>query len=258
MDFESLLTYVLLAVGTVCFLHAYCLPNRWKKSPPEAVAWVSEQSRSLLPVLIFVWLIRCFLYEGFHIPSSSDRPTLQIGDVVVVNKYTYGLRLPLTHQVLAFKAMPKRGDIVVFRWSSVNPHMDLIKRVIGLPGDRIRYTDKVVYLNGKPVPITFKDKAEDTDAQHIAHPVLLGEEQLPGKTHAVYVRTYASSQNMSEVTVPENAYFVMGDNRDDSNDSRYWGFVPDVDLVGRADRIVLSWDSEKNWFRMHRFFEQVQ
>ena len=198
--------------------------------------WPVDYSRSFFPVLLVVLLLRSFLVEPFQIPSGSMRPTLEIGDFILVNKFTYGLRLPVTHTEVVDFGEPDRGDVMVFRFPE-EPSVNFIKRVIGLPGDRIRYEDKQLYVNGEPVP------KELTDASPRQAP---GEqrfqEHLARRAHAIYNNPRDPGPQVREVIVPERHYFVMGDNRDHSNDSRYWGFVPEENIVGKAFAVWMHWD----------------
>lgn len=199
-----------------------------------------EYSRSFFPVLLLVLLVRTFVYEPYRIPSGSDKPTLLVGDLILVNKHIYGWRLPISNQVIYKNENPQRGDIVVFRFSAGDPSKDLIKRIIGLPGDHISYLDKVVYINGVKVPQEVLGDATDSDGQS-SWPVVKKQEALPGSPHLIYQRPQAPTQNV-DVIVPADHYFVLGDNRDDSYDSRYWGFVSQDDLKGKATRVWLSWN----------------
>ncbi|SHF63476.1 signal peptidase I Serine peptidase. MEROPS family S26A [Modicisalibacter ilicicola DSM 19980] len=198
--------------------------------------WPVDYSRSFFPVLLVVLLLRSFLVEPFQIPSGSMRPTLEIGDFILVNKYTYGLRLPVTHTEIVDFGEPERGDVMVFRFPE-EPTINFIKRVIGLPGDRIRYEGKQLYVNGEPVPkqLTDASPAEAPGEQRF-------QERLAQRVHAVYNNPRDPGPQVREVVVPAGHYFVMGDNRDHSNDSRYWGFVPEENIVGKAFAVWMHWD----------------
>jgi signal peptidase I len=162
------------------------------------------------------------------------RPTLEVGDFILVNKFAYGLRLPVVHTEIVDLGEPERGDVMVFRFPA-DPSVNFIKRVVGLPGDRIRYEGKQLYVNGEPVA---KRRVSDVDESG----ELEFEEQLGSVAHALYNNPQDPGPQMREVVVPEGKYFTMGDNRDHSNDSRYWGFVPEENIVGKAFAVWMHWD----------------
>ncbi|RKR06319.1 signal peptidase I [Kushneria sinocarnis] len=197
--------------------------------------WYVDYARSFFPVLLVVLLLRSFLIEPFQIPSGSMRPTLKVGDFIVVNKFAYGLRLPVVHTRILDVGEPQRGDIMVFRFPQ-EPDVDFIKRVIGVPGDHIRYENKQLYVNGKPVP---KELLDDAPAANPEEDLLL--EHLFGRDHRIYNNPNDPGPQMREITVPPGHYFMMGDNRDHSNDSRYWGFVPENNIVGKAFAVWMHW-----------------
>lgn len=196
--------------------------------------WLVETSRSFFPVLAIVLVLRSFLIEPFQIPSGSMLPTLEVGDFILVNKYTYGLRLPVVGTKVLELGDPQRGDIMVFKFPG-NEKVNYIKRVVGLPGDVIKYHDKQLSVNGALIP-----------EQHIANlpPFKLFSEQLGAVNHQLYEdQSRANVEAEGEWVVPANSYFMMGDNRDNSNDSRFWGFVPDELVVGKAFAIWMQWKS---------------
>jgi len=187
---------------------------------------VMEWGGSFFPVLALVLVLRSFLYEPFVIPSGSMIPTLQVGDYILVNKYHYGLRLPVFGTKVVDIAEPGRGDVMVF----FPPHQDsyFIKRVVGLPGDRIRYGNKRLVINGEPVTARLVAAMPPDNPD-----MLVIEEQLGDVLHRVHA--YPSRRDRTrEWVVPEDHYFMMGDNRDRSQDSRSWGFVPEENIVGKA------------------------
>jgi signal peptidase I len=213
-----------------------------------------EYARSFFPIFLVVLLLRAFLVEPFRIPSGSMMPTLLVGDFILVNKFVYGIRLPVTKTKLIELGEPERGDIVVFRWP-VNPRLDYIKRVVGVPGDRIRYRQKTLILNGEPVPIEAVGQYQPEGSGMRALGSIEGREALGEAEHSVLVNPLAPDFSPAcgflanrEVTVPEGHYLVVGDNRDDSNDGRCWGFVPEENLVGKAFFIWMSWDWERSGF----------
>lgn len=201
---------------------------------------VVEYAHSFFPIILIVLVLRSFLVEPFRIPSGSMMPTLLIGDFILVNKFTYGIRLPVLHTKIIEMGQPERGDIVVFRFPK-DPKVDYIKRVVGLPGDRIGYYHKQLFVNGQPVKQTPLGVYRGTgEGENMTGATLLSEE-LGTVTHDILIREGQPSPQ-GEFTVPEGQYFVMGDNRDNSNDSRYWGTVPEANLVGRAFFIWMSFD----------------
>ncbi len=220
-----------------------------------------EYARSFFPVILAVFLLRSFLVEPFKIPSGSMLPTLQIGDFILVNKYEYGIRLPVINQKILSLGEPQRGDVMVFRFPQ-DERLDYIKRVVGVPGDTIEYrADKHLIINGRPVALTpageygyeagglnwvrGQQYRETLDAG--VHTSLVIPSMPPVIEHQVQgdfaFRDNCRYENAGfRCTVPAGHYFMMGDNRDASNDSRYWGFVPDRNIVGRAFFIWWNFD----------------
>lgn len=215
---------------------------------------IVEYARSLFPVILIVLVLRSFLVEPFRIPSGSMMPTLLIGDFILVNKYAYGVRLPVVNKKIIDIGQPKRGDVAVFRFPK-DPSTDYIKRVIGLPGDRITYYNKQIFINGAPMELNDKEiyVGVGSGVSHSGSRVKL--EKLDGVEHDIMVDKNRPVIN-GEFVVPERHYFVMGDNRDNSNDSRYWGTVPQENLVGRAFMIWMNWDNGGvNWERIGEYIE---
>jgi signal peptidase I len=228
-----------------------------------AQPWWLDWTAGLFPVIVAVFVLRSFLFEPFKIPSGSMIPTLLVGDLILVNKFTYGLRLPVLHTRLTEGTPPKRGDVMVFRYPP-KPSLDYIKRVVGVPGDEVAYLNKRVTINGKPVPTARLQDYFDPDAmRYFKH----FEESLGEKKHHLLtdddrpafvpgVEAFPFKQNCRYSVegvvckVPEGMYFVMGDNRDNSLDSRYWGFVPERNIVGRA---FLIWMNFGNFKRIGSF-----
>jgi signal peptidase I len=210
--------------------------------------WI-EYSGSFFPVIALVFFLRSFLYEPFKIPSGSMVPTLLIGDLILVNKFTYGIRLPIINKKIIDVNDPQRGDVMVFKYPK-DLSQDYIKRVVGVPGDKITYENKRLTINGKPVDYTqmddyLHDEKPEYDKQFV--------EKLSEKPHRILNKANTRSVNLEQVDpnfplheaceyygdkftciVPAGNYFMMGDNRDDSMDSRYWGFVPNKNIVGKA------------------------
>ncbi len=200
-----------------------------------------EYAKSFFPVILAVLLLRSFLVEPFRIPSGSMMPTLLVGDFILVNKYAYGIRLPVVNKKIMEVGEPTRGDVVVFRFPK-DPGIDYIKRVIGVPGDHVVYRDKTLYINQKKVPQLQEGSYIGTGSGLSMSGADLRSEELGDADHDILVVPRVRGIS-ADVVVPEGHYFVMGDNRDNSNDSRYWGFVPDDNLVGKAFMIWMNWDS---------------
>jgi signal peptidase I len=213
-----------------------------------AQPWWLDWTAGLFPVILVVFLLRSFLFEPFKIPSGSMVPTLVVGDLILVNKYHYGIRLPVINKKIADNNAVARGDVVVFRYP-VDPRQDYIKRVVGLPGDEVAYLNQKLSINGQPVPTTAKGEHYDDESLSYAP---MFSEKLGEVEHLIRVdprrlapygpesKGFPFAENCRYVPegltckVPAGHYFVMGDNRDNSLDSRFWGFVPDQNLVGRA------------------------
>lgn len=217
---------------------------------------VVEYSRSLFPVILIVLLLRSFLVEPFKIPSGSMMPTLLVGDFILVNKFSYGVRLPVADTKIIDVGEPQRGDVIVFRFPE-NPSLDYIKRVVGLPGDRILYQGKKLYVNGKLMEQTYEGIFQGVGQGINMTGAALRTEQLGEVAHQLLTMNTHHSNTMSytDYVVPEGHYFVMGDNRDNSNDSRYWGPVPEENLVGKAFMVWmnLDWHNEQgkiDWSRI--------
>ncbi len=220
--------------------------------------WWLDWTAGLFPVILVVFVLRSFLFEPFKIPSGSMVPTLLVGDLILVNKFTYGIRLPVINTKITEGTPPQRGDVMVFRYPP-KPSLDYIKRVVGLPGDEVAYLNKRLFINGKPVS---KDPVPDFfDEESMAYfkqfSEVLGEhrhrilnddnrpafipgvENFPNKDNCRYTVEGVTCK------VPPGQYFMMGDNRDNSLDSRYWGFVPDRNIVGKAFFIWMNFSSLK-------------
>ena len=206
---------------------------------------IVEYSKSFFPVLLIVFLLRGFIVEPFRIPSGSMLPSLYIGDFILVNKFAYGIRLPVWNKKVIETGDPERGDVVVFRYPR-NPSLDYIKRVVGLPGDHIAYYNKVLYVNGKPVSRDFAGEYEGPGQTHANK----YKEDLVGVKHSILLQPGRPSSLEGEYIVPDEMYFVMGDNRDNSNDSRVWGAVPESHLVGKAFMIWMHWNGGVKWDRI--------
>ncbi len=242
-DFSTIMVLLVAASGAIWGLDAWLFkPKRLaaagggERPDPMLV----DYARSFFPIFLIVLILRAFLVEPFRIPSGSMIPTLLVGDFILVNKFDYGIRLPVINRKIIGLGDPQRGDVVVFRYPE-DPSTPFIKRVVGLPGDRVQYKDKHLYINGEAVDydgpslyVGVKSAAMHTGAEkYVEH---LGEH-----AHDIIVTPRAYSFDW-EGTVPAGSYFVLGDNRDNSRDSRFWGFVPDENLIGRAFIIWMNWD----------------
>ena len=203
---------------------------------------VTEYARSFFPVLLLILLFRSFLAEPFKILSGSMMPTLLVGDFILVNKFAYGLRLPVLNTKILAVGEPKRGDVFVFRYPE-NPKEDYIKRVIGLPGDEITYRNKTLFINGKEIPESYLGPyTGPTEPSNRMNGAQVKLEQLEGADHRIMELPQFQIGHEGTWKVPDGYYFAMGDNRDNSLDSRFWGFVPEANLVGKALIIWMNWD----------------
>lgn len=221
-----------------------------------AQPWWLDWTAGLFPVILAVFLLRSFLFEPFKIPSGSMIPTLMIGDLILVNKYHYGLRLPVINTKLTEGTPPQRGDVMVFRYPP-KPSLDYIKRVVGLPGDEVSYLNKRLTINGTPVEIREVDDFFDEESMRYAkqfeeklgkepHRLLINDDRpafIPGASEFPNRDNCRYSVEGVVCKVPPGHYFLMGDNRDNSLDSRYWGFVPDKNIVGRAFFVWMNFSS---------------
>lgn len=272
-DFEAILTALMFLTGIIWLVDTvwFAKPRKLRHAEadkaqggdqgqtatkPRDPIWV-DYSRSFFPVLLIVLLLRSFLVEPFHIPSSSMVPTLLVGDFILVNKFDYGLRLPVLHSKILSVGEPQRGDVVVFHFPEQSAlafcqaqiacaiaevkkseGTDFIKRVVGLPGDHVVYRNETLYINGVKMPVASQGTYDGPDSMGAN----LNREQLGKVTHGTLTLPGYTSRE-GEWTVPQGEYFVMGDNRDNSWDSRYWGFVPEQNLVGKAFFIWMNWDA---------------
>jgi len=214
-----------------------------------------EYSKSFFPVILAVLLLRSFLVEPFRIPSGSMMPTLLVGDFILVNKYAYGIRLPVLNNKVVELGEPRRGDVVVFRFPK-DPGVDYIKRVVGVPGDRVVYQGKTLYINDQKIPQIPEGSYIGIGSGLSMSGANVRSEVLGEVNHDILVVPRMRGVE-TDTVVPEGHYFVMGDNRDNSNDSRYWGFVPDENLVGRAFMIWMNWDSAAGGVGWDRIGESI-
>ncbi len=250
MNFALILFIALVVTGAIWLLDALTAGRRRPKD--AKLPWLVDYAKSFFPVILIVFVLRSFLVEPFKIPSGSMLPTLEIGDFILVNKFEYGIRLPILNKKVIALGDPQRGDVMVFRFPK-DPSLDYIKRVVGLPGDTLEYRDKALYINGQAVPsqpagtynyvanglnyIAGETRTERLgEHEHLAMvqadmpPVIMYQVDgdFPHRENCTY------NEQGFVCKVPQGHYFMLGDNRDASNDSRYWGFVPDENIVGRA------------------------
>jgi signal peptidase I len=251
LSFAAFLLLLLVVTGAVWALEAGWL--RARRPAGVKQPWWVEYSVSFFPVILIVFLLRSFLVEPFKIPSSSMVPTLLVGDFILVNKFTYGIRLPVVNRKVVPLNDPRRGDVMVFRYPE-DPSLDYIKRVIGVPGDRVEYRNKRLTINGQPVPLRQMDDYLSKERMQFSRRYV---ETINGVEHEILIdddtptfmapsRAFPHAGNCNynmnglACTVPPGHYFMMGDNRDNSSDSRVWGFVPDENIVGKAFFIWLN------------------
>jgi signal peptidase I len=260
MDFALIMFVLLLVSGSIWLLDRYVLAA--KRGIGAIEPWWVEYAKSFFPVILIVFCIRSFIAEPFKIPSGSMIPTLQVGDFILVNKFTYGIRLPIVNKKLIQLNNPARGDVMVFHYPE-NPSVDYIKRVVGLPGDEVVYRKKHLTINGvEQVQLSDGDYNYVESGLNFVHTERYNE-TLGDKKHAMLINPDMSNVRLGSVAefqgrencsyddevvrckVPEGHYFMMGDNRDNSRDSRYWGFVPDHQIVGRAFLVWMNFSDLK-------------
>lgn len=257
-DFEFFLLLASAVTGLVWLVDRLFFSSKRTKDS-KGVAFseplLLEYSKSFFPVLLVVLILRGFLFEPFRIPSGSMMPTLLVGDFILVNKFSYGLRLPVIHTRLTDGDKPKRGDVAVFRYPR-DESLDYIKRVIGLPGDHIGYYNRRLTINGKPLQTEFDHQYQglgelnnmigDNGCDKVSASCSVLIEKQDKVDYTIMNNLQVNRSSDGELFVPAGHYFVMGDNRDHSSDSRVWGFVPEENLVGKAVMIWMHWDWRSN------------
>ncbi len=260
MDFALILFVLLLVTGGIWLLDRFALAA--KRGSGVTDPWWVEYAKSFFPVILVVFFIRSFFVEPFKIPSGSMIPTLQVGDFILVNKFTYGIRLPIVNRKLVQLNDPQRGDVMVFHYPE-DPTKDYIKRVVGTPGDTVEYRNKRLWINNveqtqqangdynyveSGLNFVHTEQRMETLGAH-KHSLLVNPEkptlyvdsvaEFKGRENCSY------DDEMVKCKVPDGHYFMMGDNRDNSRDSRYWGFVPDNQVVGKAFFIWMNFSDLK-------------
>jgi signal peptidase I len=260
MDFALIMVVLLVITGSVALLDKWLLRAKRAEGVPEQ--WWVEYAKSFFPVILAVFFIRSFLIEPFKIPSGSMIPTLQVGDFILVNKFTYGVRLPIINQKIVQINNPSRGDVMVFHYPE-NPSVDYIKRVVALPGDIVEYRNKKLFINEVEQPqvlagdynyvetglnFVHTQRYQETLGER-KHELLVNPDmpvlRLDSVIHFAGDDGCVYADNGLRCKVPEGNYFMMGDNRDNSRDSRYWGFVPDNQIVGRAFFVWMNFSELK-------------
>ncbi len=257
-DFAAVLLLAAVITGVIWLWDARWARTRRTAGEPEPV--LVDMARAFFPVIVVVFMIRSFWVEPFKIPSGSMKPTLLVGDFILVNKYTYGIRLPVINEKIIDVGPVHRGDVVVFRYPA-DPSVDYIKRAVGLPGDSVEYRDKRLFINGAEVPLQATGFYTDAELNYLRLPTFL--EKLGGHNHRMMVVPGQPPVDLAQVRqfphrdnceyndhgfrckVPPGEYFMMGDNRDQSSDSRYWGFVPDDHIKGRAFLVWMNFGDFK-------------
>jgi signal peptidase I len=251
IDFPFILTIAVLLSGIISLLDILFLTKRRLAKGQAKPGKIVEYSRSFFPVLLLVLVIRSFIVQPFRVPTGSLEPTVMPGDFIAVNQFAYGLRLPVINTKIVSISEPKTGQIAVFRWP-IDTSVDFVKRVIGVPGDHIQYKNKVLYINGKEAIQSYVGFGTDYEPAPEGNiPVQQYMEDLNGVKHLININPNAPAIDF-DITVPAGEYFMMGDNRDDSADSRAWGYVPERNLIGKGFFIWMNWDSQTHRINWHR------
>ena len=213
---------------------------------------IIDYARAFFPILLIVFLIRSFAVQPFRVPTGSLSPTILPGDMIVVTQYNYGFHMPVWNSLIKAVGHPKRGQIALFNYP-VNPAVQFVKRVVGVPGDHISYINKVFYINGKECQQTFLSNAVDYASNGRSWPVKVYQENLDGIVHKIYRNPERPAVDFYNLVVPKGHYLMVGDNRDNSDDSRTWGFVPESAFFGQAQFIWMSWNSHADWLHKIRW-----
>ncbi len=250
MNFTRILVIALVVTGAI-WIGVRIAERLRGTSSQQRSAWLDIPA-SLFPVILVVLLVRSFVVEPFKIPSSSMRPTLKVGDFILVNKFEYGLRIPLVGWRFTEGESPQRGDVIVFEYPR-DESIDYIKRIVALPGDRVAFRDKHLFINGKQVPTSAKGRHVFRASENRRARAQRYEEQTSSHRYSVlYTEGRSYREINSPIRIPPGEYFVMGDNRNNSKDSRYWGTVPAENILGEAFLIWWSWDGYRNAPRWNR------
>ena len=240
IDLITIISFLTLFTGIVTLADMILIYFTKPKNALKKTNVLLDYSRSLFPVFLIVLILRSFICQPYHVPSESLEPTVMPGDFLLATQYDYGLKLPLWNKTIIPIGHPERGQIAIFN-DPVNPtQITLVKRVIGVPGDHISYINKVLYINGKAAKQTFIKNTNEVFADGHTRAVKEYKENLDGVKHLIIVNPDAAAINFKDIVVPKDKYFMMGDNRDDSDDSRYWGFSPINYFSGHARFIWLN------------------
>lgn len=254
IDFPFILTMLVVVTGLIALADAIFFAK--KRGAFAEASYVIEISKSFFPALLLVWVIRSFIIQPYRVPTGSLEPTVLPGDFIAVKQYAYGLRVPVINQKIAKVGEPKTGDIALFHWP-VDTSKLFVKRVIGVPGDHVVYKNKVLTINGKEMKQQYIGKGIDIEQEGLNSPADQKIEDLNGIRHQIFVKPEVNDPVDIDIVVPKGHYFMMGDNRDDSDDSRSWGFVPEKFLVGKAFGVWLSWDAQEHKIRWDRIGRAV-
>lgn len=250
MNFPMVLVLATFITGLIWLLDAiFFAPKRRAAGRGDQVPILVEYMQSFFPVFLVVLVLRSFLFEPFRIPSGSMIPTLLVGDFIIVNKFSYGVRLPIIHTKILDTGSPERGEVAVFRYPD-DPRLDYIKRVVGIPGDIVEYNDYIFTINGEAVSVSGETPYISPVNELPVVGAVTREELIGESAHEILEYPDQAPRRSGTFTVPEGHYFMVGDNRNNSNDSRYWGFVPEENLVGQARFIWMHWNKGLLWSRL--------
>jgi len=265
LGFAFGLTIAVAISGLIALADMLLFRKKRKKSGQKDPVLI-EYCRSFFPVLLLVWVVRSFIVQPYKVPTGSLEPTVMPGDFIAVNQFAYGIKFPIGNFKLIPTGEPKRGDIVLFHYPP-NPKVIYVKRLIGEPGDTISYKNKVLTINGKVQTQKFLGHDYDYgNAPGETQPVDVYEEDLNGRWHKIFRRPYVAPNDFKMATdsagdftyvVPKGHYFMMGDNRDNSQDSRYFGAVPERNIIGKAFGVWMSWDPVHHRVRWHRIGDSL-
>ncbi|MBX2879973.1 MAG: signal peptidase I [Granulosicoccus sp.] len=249
LNFPLVLVIATALTGFIWLVDKLIFARRRSAVGREDLPIVVEYVQSFFPVFLIVLILRSFLFEPFRIPSGSMIPTLLVGDFILVNKFSYGVRLPVTHTKILDTGSPERGDVAVFRYPQ-DPGLDYIKRVIGLPGDTVVYENRQFTVNGVLIPTEDDQPYIHPASERLLAGAIQRQEKLGDSAHLILEHDEELPKRSGKFVVPEGHYFMVGDNRDRSNDGRFWGFVPEQNLVGKARFIWMHWHNGVIWSRL--------
>ena len=243
-----LINELILVILFLAGIFIFCYSKYIKKTQPHKY---NTFFRIFLPFILFILVTRLFIFQPFKVVSGSLEPTILIGDVLWVNLSAYSIRFPISHKIIFSTGHPKRGDIVLFHYP-LNTDLIYIKRIIGLPGDHLSYSNKTLYINGVAMNQKPDGYGFDVEPKQNPHLMLKQIENLAGLKHHIFIDTHKADVPI-DIIIPKGKYFVMGDNRDASEDSRVWGFLDEEQIIGKAFSVLVSWDNLHNRVRFDRF-----